>query len=152
MPSSLFLLSFASQSLCLFLTRFLSLILSLAHRTRSGSHCSFFVLFLPVFLGMSPCACYSVSSVVSPSCRIFSFCFCLSLPVSLSYLSCLVLPNTTSSQIPRLLVQEITPRPAFWAPPGTEISRYRDLPSRGRKGRGDWKQRALVWAVIESRG
>lgn len=143
-----------SAFLCLSVSLFLTLILSLAHRTRSGSHCSFFILFLPVFLGMFPCACYSVSSVVSPSCRIFSFCFCLSLPVSLSlsYLSCLVLPNTTSSQIPRLLVQESTLRPTFWAPPGTEISRYGDLPNRGRKGRGDWKQRALVWAVVESRG
>lgn len=59
--------------------------------------------------------------LVSPSCRIF--CLCLSPPisVSLSHLSNLILP-TTSSQIPRRPGQGNTPRPTIWAPPGTEIS------------------------------
>lgn len=93
---------------------------SLAPSTHSRSLCFSLILFLS-FLG---CLCVPVIlslPLVSPSCRIF--CLCLSPPisVSLSHLSNLILP-TTSSQIPRRPGQGNTPRPTIWAPPGTEIS------------------------------
>lgn len=62
----------------------------------SGSPC-FSLVHLPAFLGMSLCACYSVSSAclsVLPYFLPFDACLCL------SHLPCLVLPNL-SSQIPR---------------------------------------------------
>ena len=76
---------------------------------------------------LSPCFSWDVpasplllSFPLSLRLTLFFYVFFLSLPLS-SHLSCLVPPNTTSSHIPRLLVQGRTPRPS-WAPPGTETS------------------------------
>lgn len=106
-------------STCPCLSQFLSLILDLAYRIRSG--------FVSLSHSLSPCFSWDVPA--SPLLYLFRFLsvlpyffmfFSLSLPLS-SHLSCLVPPNTTSSHIPRLLVQGRTPRPS-WAPPGTETS------------------------------
>lgn len=74
--------------------------------------------FLPVFLGMSLCPCYTLSLPLVLQ-YFPHFCLSLPIPISLFHLSCLVLPNT-SSQILRRPGQGSTPRSIFCTHTGIE--------------------------------
>lgn len=82
--------------------------------------CFSYILFLPVLLGISLCPRYSISysclSVFSSFLPLVTYLF---LPPS----SLLPRPaEHTNSQIPKRPGRGSTPRPIFWAPPGTETS------------------------------